>query len=120
MRLVTNKLKKELSEITGVDSYVVINVSTIFKYVDGKKTDEIDGVKYTVANPETFENFAVKVNSKTALLTQKEIENSETRFWITFDNAFVIPYKIEFGKAICSIKADFAKLVNNDDVVDLI
>lgn len=112
MRISIKKFSCLLSEMMDTDTFALLSTAPVFKYVDGKRTDEQIGTRYSVANPKTFENFDVKVPSTAPIVSQEEIEKNEERFWITFTNPLITPYEISFGKATCSVTADSAKLVN--------
>lgn len=104
---------KPLNDIMKNAVFAVLAVSPIYAYSDKKRTDTVIGTRYTVANPDTFANFEVKVNNPTPVVTQDKVEAaaaSEERFWITFTNAMVRPAKIEFGEVLCVVTADSAKL----------
>lgn len=81
---------------------------------DHKRTEQIDGFKYTVIEMETLSSISVRVNSTTPVITPEELEESEERVFIEFpmDETFVKPYRLEYGTATVSIVAPFAKLVN--------
>lgn len=111
MRLPLSIFTKLLDEISKADKYALINSKPVFDYVDGKKTDTICAYKYTVANPDTFECFDVKVSGNTPVITQTQIDASEERMFVIFDNAVVKPYRVEFGKADCAVVADTIKIV---------
>lgn len=112
MKIPTKKLSINLEDFMGVNEFALLNVAPIYDYVDGKKTDTITSIRYSVANARTFETFDVKIQAKQPIITQREIDNADERLFVSFENAIIRPYKIEFGKAVCSVTADSVKLVS--------
>ena len=112
MIIPAKNLTFSLDTLMGVDTFALISVTPKYDYVNKQRTDTISAICYRVANPETFENFEVKVSSTKAIVSQERIDNVDERLWVTFENAVVKPYKIEFGKAICTVPADSVKLVS--------
>ena len=113
LNLKPDNFVKPLNTFMKNNVFAVLAVSPIYAYADKKRTDTVIGTRYTVANPDTFANFEVRVNNPTPVVTQDEIvaaEEAEERFWITFTNATVRPSKIEFGEVLCVVTADSAKL----------
>lgn len=106
LSLKTENFAKPLADIMDATQFAVLAVASVYAYVNGKKTDTIIGTRYTVANPATFVNFDVKVNQTVPVVTQEQIEASADRYWVTFTNAVVKPYKIDFGNVQCSVTAD--------------
>ena len=109
MVISAKKIALELTSLMGSNRFALLGVAPVFEYVDKQRTDRIVAIRYTVANPETFENFEVKVSTTKPIVSQEIIDNVEERIFVSFENAFVKPYKIEFGKAICSVTADSVK-----------
>lgn len=111
MQIPLAKFATALSAITSSDSFALLSVSTIYEYESGKKTEKIIGTRYSVADPETFDKFDVKVMNPKPLLSQEQLEATDTRVWVEFSNALVKPFKVEYGSAFCSITADSVQLV---------
>lgn len=114
MIISTKKLSIDLSFLMDCQRFALLSVAPVYDYVDGKKTATVTAIRYTVANPETFENFEVKVPTTKPIVTQDRIDNVDERLWVSFENAVVKPYRIEFGKALCSVTADSVKLVSSN------
>ena len=110
MKVSTEKLRIPLTNLMDSEIFALLNISEIYEYVDGKRTANITEIRYTVANPDTFENFDVKVAGSKAVITQKQLEESQERIWVTLENAIVKPYKAEYGKAECTVTADAVKI----------
>lgn len=113
MRIPLSKLATPLSNLTSSESFALLNVSPVFEYEAGKRTENIIGTKYTVADPETFEKFDVKVMSLKPLLSQEQLEAEDERVWVEFSGALVKPFKAEFGSALCTVTADSAWIVKD-------
>lgn len=99
-----------LHSIMDAECFAVIEVAPMYAYADGKRTDTVVGTKYLVANPDTYINFEVRVNNPTPVIAQEKVEASEDRFYVSFSNAHVIPAEMGFGKTLCKVTADSAKL----------
>lgn len=112
MTISAKKISLDLTTLMGCNRFALLSVAPVYEYADGKRTDTVSAIRYNVANPETFENFEVKVPTTKPIVSQERIDNVDERLWVTFENAIVKPYKIEFGKAICSVSADSVKLVS--------
>lgn len=112
MKIPIKKLSIQLQDFMDVNEYALLSITPVYDYIDGEKTDTISSIRYSVANARTFETFDVKIQAKEPIISQREIDNADERLFVTFENAVIRPYKIEFGKAICSITADSVKLVS--------
>ena len=84
MVIPVKKIQLNLSDLMDSDIFALLGVSEIFDYVDGKRTDTISGIRYSVANPNTFENFEVKVAGTKPLVTQERIDRADERLWVSF------------------------------------
>jgi hypothetical protein len=45
------------------------------------------------------------------VITTSQLEQAEGHVFVSFANSLVCPYRIEYGKAVCSVIADSASLV---------
>lgn len=99
-----------LQSIMDTECFAVLEVAPIYAYADGKRTDTVTGTRYLVANPDSFINFEVRVSNPTPVIAQEKIEASKDRFYVSFANALVIPAEMGFGKTLCKVTADSAKL----------
>lgn len=106
----TDVFTKPLTDFMDCECFAIMSVSPVYAYVENKKTDTVIGTRYTVANPDTYVNFEVKVTSPTPVITQEKLDKSEEKFWISFVNAVVKPTKVEFGNIFCTVTADSANL----------
>lgn len=91
----------------------VTNVSYIYKIdAQGKRTDQVEGVRYRCANPKDFTVFTLKTLSARAVITAEELAESEDVIYIAIPVKDVVikPYKVEYGVAKVSIIAPLVKL----------
>ena len=79
---------------------------------NGKRTDNIEGFRYDLTDPSNYSTFTIKVMGTTPVITQKELEKSETPVLleIPVEQVVIKPYKLEYGKATLSITAPSVKL----------
>lgn len=112
MQLKCKDFEKKLPEITSTEEFVLKDVSPIYACESGKRTDTLLGFRYTVADPATFDSFNVKVASGKPLITVDALADSGVLF-VTFVNAVVKPYRIEFGNVLFTVTADSIKLADN-------
>lgn len=78
----------------------------------GKKTSEIESIRYDLVDPETFSFFTVKVISNAPVITQEALNDSDTHVFVTLpvEETVITPYEIKFGEAKVTIQAPFIKL----------
>lgn len=110
INLKTQYFTKELKEVTESEVFALLSVAPIYEYVKGEKTDTEIGTRYTVADPENFFTFDVKILNQVPVVTQEEIESAKERYWISFTGAMIRPFRIEYGLVKCTITANGAKL----------
>lgn len=117
-----NKVKtcvfvKMLSEFTKHDTFVIksVRVNKVFDKEANKVSDVNESVTYTVVETETFSSMKVKVTNPVPVITQDELDRSDSPVFITFplDETKVRPYSIEYGKVKVSIVAPDAVLVTD-------
>ena len=113
MRIPLSKLATTLSELTTTESFALLSVAPVYEYEAGKKTEKVIATRYSVADPETFDKFDVKVMNTKAIITKELLESNSSHIWVEFSGAMVKPYKVEFGSALCSVTADDVKLVKD-------
>lgn len=110
MRLSSKFFQIPLSDVMEENSFPLLGVRPHHVYVDGKRTDTVDGYIYAVANKETFENFEVKVDGP-PLVTQDVIDKNTTRIFVSFENATICPYKMLYNVTDCTVIATKVNLV---------
>ena len=99
------------------DIAAVTNVAYVYKTdAQGKRTDQIEGIRYRCANPKDFTVFTLKTLSIKPVITPEELESSEDVVFISIpvNDVVIKPYKIEYGIATVSIIAPYVKLANNE------
>lgn len=111
----------KMSDITTTNIFVVTKVSIVKKYVDGKATEEVEGVNYTLTDTHTFAQIRIKALTTKPVVTQEDLDTSDTPIFIEIplDETVVKPYKIEYGTVSLSITAPYVTLAKNDDLIDV-
>ena len=106
-----------MSEITSTKLYAVTSVTVSKEYVDEKATDKVLGINYVLVDPKTFTQIRVKTSATVPVVSQEQIEQSETPVLveIPINETLVKPYKIEYGKVSLSIVAPYLKLVQVEE-----
>ena len=112
MNLLPKDFFKGLEEFIPNDKFVVKQVSPIYDYEKGVKTDKVVAYRYSLVDPEMFEPFDVKVEGTTPVVTNEIVADRENRVCVTLENAVIKPYKIEYGKVKYSISADSIKVLS--------
>lgn len=112
--------KIPLKAIISSGKGIVVDVSKVFKWTDGQRTETQIGINYSVVFKElNFEKLNVKTNELKPVVTQEEIEANIEPIYISFDNALVSFYKnYRSGDYLVSVKADRANLVDEDGLVE--
>lgn len=114
MKLPVGYFQKRLDEIVKCEVFVLKKSKPVYHYENGTKTEKIEFYKYEVANPDTYDLYEIKVPSTKPVISQEDLEKSENVVWISFKNAILKPYRIEFGKVECSVVAESATIVENE------
>ena len=73
----------------------------------GKRTDEIQAIKYDVIDTETFSTFTIKVDGSVAVITPNDLELAPDIVYldIPINQVIIKPYEMSFGNAKVSISA---------------
>ena len=100
-----SKLNLPFDIVTEGANLILLEVAPYYLYVDGKKTDKLEGYRYTVVEDSTFEKFSIKVPSSVPAITQEMIDASSKRIMVDFENAIAKPYKNHYGDYDLSISA---------------
>lgn len=107
-----------LKDVVPEPIYNCNEISPRYKYVDGKRTDEISGYVYTATDIKKYTQIHVLVEQKKPLMTPEklaELQAADQNVFIEFENAVVKPYYSERTKTIeDSIKADGVSLAKNN------
>ena len=79
---------------------------------DGKRTDEVEAIRYDFIDPETFSTFTIKVTGSHPVITKADLAKSESPIYleIPVDQVTIKPYKYEYGKLTVSITAPSVKI----------
>lgn len=99
------------------DTYALKEVRARFAYVNGSRTDNLDGYVYVVVNMQTLDQISVLVKQDKPLVTQEEVTakaSKNERIMISFENAIIRQYmRRDSGTAEDSISADGVRIVPN-------
>lgn len=77
-------------EKTFGDLMLIGTPKEVFRYVDGKKTEELEAIGYPVISTKLWEKFVVKVNEKTPSVTFEKkpipviFTNIDAKLWQDF------------------------------------
>lgn len=102
-----------LEVIFPTPTFVVLKVTVSKVYVNGKKTDEIDGYRYELAEVNSFEKISVKIPSTKAIITQEVIDKAPKRISCTLEDCFAKPYRSTSGEILLSFRASSLKIATN-------
>ena len=111
LKISTTQAAVQLDKFMKETVFALMDSAPSYRYDDGKKTDIVEGTKYTVANTRTFDKIDVKTPEKTPIVSAEQIAASDERIFISFVNAIAKPVKIEYGKVYYSVTADSAKIM---------
>jgi len=100
-----SKLSIPFNVVTGGAEVVLLSVAPYYAYADGQKTDSMLGYKYGVVDMKNFDKFSVKIQSKTPVITQEQLDTSKERIKVSFDNAVAKPYRTTGGDYDLSVTA---------------
>lgn len=103
---------KGLDEIMLSDKFIVKGVTPVYAYENGKRTDKIQGYRYTLIDPEVYETFDIKVKGTNPVITNEMVTDRENRVYVALENAIIKPYKIEYGRVSCSVVADSIRVLS--------
>lgn len=117
-KIINNSIKvSELKILSAglIPSKAILRDITITYKADsnGKKTDEVEAIRYDVIDPDTFSTFTLKVANPKPVISKTELDMSENQIYIEIpvDEVNIKPYKIDYGKALLSITAPSIKLL---------
>lgn len=110
-KISTKALGIPLSEFTTSTRFFLKEIRENFAYEDGKRTNEFRSTTLTCVDVETFSTLKIKVETKFQL-TQKDLDEATERIFVEIptDETIVMPYKIEYGKAMVTITAPEATI----------
>lgn len=103
---------KSLDEVMPSDKFIVKEVTPVYAYQDGKRTDKLEAYRYSLVDPESFDTFDIKIKGATPVVTSEMVADKDNRFWVALSNAIVKPFKMEYGKVSCSVTADSIKILS--------
>ena len=68
-------LKKRipLTNIIGTDVFVALTILPVYRYVDGRRTDEVVGWRYDVVDEIKYDRYSIKVQGE-PLMSNEELQ----------------------------------------------
>lgn len=112
MELTAKDFYVGLNEVLPSEKFIVKQVSPVYDYEKGVKTDKVVAYRYSLVDPEMFEPFDVKVEGTTPVVTNEMVADRENRIWVALENAIIKPYEMKYGKVKFSISADSIKVLS--------
>lgn len=112
----TKDIQIPLSMITTEEIFVVNSVTIQNKYVDNKRTDEVEAIIYDLVEPKTFVPIRVKVLAKTPVISSTDIETSDVPIFIqlSLEETVIKPYRIEYAKVSISIVTPYVTVAKQE------
>lgn len=102
------EVKLTVSQICGNDEgeCVLLSVSPLEEYVDGKPSGKVVGQKYHIVCPDKqYEKFIVKIKGK-PIITNDQLQQKGGQVKVVFDNLTGKFYKTNSGEHAVSCNAD--------------
>ncbi|WP_258111602.1 hypothetical protein [Alicyclobacillus sp. SP_1] len=100
----------DFQAIVGSPEVLCISEGPYYKYVNGVKTDQVEGVAYTCVLPKLgYERVVVKVPGHSPVITNEQLSEPVL---MTFESAICKFYRDRSGDYQLSCKADKAIVVN--------
>ena len=104
-----------LKLILSGDSYAVKEIRPRYSYVNGNRTDTLEGFVYNVVNMQTLDMISVLVKQDTPVVTQEEIlarQSKNEKVMVSFENAVIRQYmRRDAGTVEDSISADGVRVI---------
>ena len=102
------KIKLNATQICGNDDgeSILLNVSSLEEYVDGKPNGKVIGQKYHIVCPNnSYEKFIVKIKGK-PVITNDQLQQKGGQVKVVFDNLTGKFYRTNSGEYAVSCNAD--------------
>lgn len=114
-----------LESVLPNPKFALRSVSTRYRYKDNERTDEIDGIVYSVIDLVSLNPLSVVVNQRKPVISEEQIAEAakdNAHIFVRFINAVVTPYLSRNKTLEESVKADGAALVdeeNGEEILDI-
>lgn len=95
--------------LTGCNDFIVVNQAVITKYVDGKPTNEVDGIRLELFDATLLDRIVVKIPGNAVQFEQDKVEAQQIH--ISLVNASFAFYVTNTSQLGISIKADGYKVI---------
>lgn len=108
------KLKIPLEVITTSDVFRVIAVAPIYKYVDGRKQENLglQGYRYTLGDIAICERIEMRIlGQEKPIVTNEQLESSKAEIKARVEGAYAKPYRTNNGDYALSFTATKIVLV---------
>ena len=107
------EVKLTVSQICGNDEgeCVLLSVSPLEEYIDGKPSGKVVGQKYHIVCPNNkYEKFIVKIKGK-QMITNDQIQQAGGQVRVIFENLTGKFYRTNSGEYALSCNADSAEVI---------
>ena len=107
------EVKLTVSQICGNDEgeCVLLSVSPLEEYIDGKPSGKVVGQKYhIVCHNNKYEKFIVKIKGK-PMITNDQIQQAGGQVRVIFENLTGKFYRTNSGEYALSCNADSAEVI---------
>lgn len=113
--------KIPLRDIFKKIDFICLEIEPMFEFVEGKRTEQIEGYRYTVVDTADFNRIKVKIRQPAPLMADDDLQqlraNGDTIF-VVFENGYLMPYWSSKTQTIeDSFGAEGIHLVEKDDQI---
>ena len=93
IKCVLLKKRIPLTNIIGTDVFVALTILPVYRYVDGKRTDEVIGYRYDVVDEIKYDRYSIKVQGE-PLMSNEELQamREHEKVMLQFENPSVYLY----------------------------
>lgn len=98
-------VKIPLHDIVDVSKLILIDMSPLYEYVNGKATTNQIGVKGELVDLKNYNKFPAKIMNLNPKITKEMLESSKERMFVRLIDAYAKPYVTNNGRLEFSISA---------------
>ena len=111
--------KIPLSSVIQTDTFILLRIEPVYEYIDGKRTDNLEGYRYEVVDTINLDRLRVKIKGQSApLMSDEELQERREdgqKILVEFVNGTVMPYWNPNTKSVeDSFSADGIQLLETD------
>lgn len=115
--IISKILFNSFVSLTGSERAIAVGVTPAYAYIDGKKTETIEGYHVECVLPKlAFTKIRVKVAKKPAF-SASDLENAETATFVSFEDFSARIYSNADGAHLSS-KAESCTIVDKEEFVE--